>query len=228
MSETSHPRTREDLIAQLKNLSAADFASQHLLDRVPWIFSTRGQYIDWKTNLAADLELDPFMLLVVGSAALGFSLSPLKSFASFSASSDIDVAAVSQRHFEEAWRWLRELGPDDLVQRDALEREMFKWHRRNLVFDGAIATDKLLSRLPFGSKWTSGLSHASSREPTDGRSIKVRIYRDFESLRKYHVTNIRQLQLGLITEDIDVSPARLPQLHGENLEGSPRSEDATS
>ena len=56
------------------------------------------------------------------------------------------------------------LGPDNLVERDELERDMFKWHRRNLIFDGAIATEKLLPKLPFASTWMTALGHASSRE----------------------------------------------------------------
>jgi hypothetical protein len=216
VSETPHPTARDVLVAQLRELSADDFASRLVLDRVPWLFLDRRQYIDWKTSLAIELELDPYMLLVVGSAGLGFSLSPFKRFAEFRPRSDIDVAAVSERHFDEAWRWLRDLGPENLPERDELEQEMFKWHRRNLVFDGAIATERLLPRLPFGDKWMSALGHAANREPTVGRQIKVRIYRDFESLRKYHVANIRNLKLELIAEEADTSPRSLPRMETED------------
>lgn len=220
-----HPAARDVLIAQLKELSAEDFASRHVLDRVPWLFSDRRQYIDWKTSLAGELELDPYMLLVVGSACLGFSLSPFKRFAEFGSRSDIDVAAVSERHFDEAWRWLRDLGPENLLERDALEQDMFKWHRRSLVFDGAIATEKLLPRLPFGTKWKAALGRAANQEPTLSRKINVRIYRDFESLRKYHVTNLRNLKLELIAEEADTMPRSLPQLGAQDQENRVESEE---
>lgn len=225
VSESPHPAARNVLIAQLKELSADDFASRHVLDRVPWLFSDRRQYIDWKTSLAIELELDPYMLLVVGSASLGFSLSPFKRFAEFGSRSDIDVAAVSERYFDEAWRWLRELGPENLPERDALEQRMFRWHRSNLVFDGAIATERLLSRLPFGGKWMSALGHAGNREPTLGRKVNVRIYRDFESLRKYHVNNIRKLKLELAAEEADTSPRSLPRMDVEDREDRVKSEE---
>jgi hypothetical protein len=227
-TEVPHPVTRDVMISQLTELSADDFASRHLLDRVPWLFSNRVQYIDWKTALALELELDPYMLLVVGSACLGFSMSPFKRFAEFGDRSDIDVAAVSERHFDEAWRWLRDLGPERLLERDKLEREMFKWHRRNLVFDGAIATEKLLTRLPFGTKWMSALGAAANREPTVGRSIKVRIYRDFESLRRYHVSNIHNLKLELTAELADTAPRSLPQIEPEDKEVRVKDEEAAS
>ncbi len=218
VSETPYPAARDVLVAQLRELSADDFASRLVLDRVPWLFSDRRQYIDWKTSLALELELDPYMLLVVGSACLGFSLSPFKRFTEFGSRSDIDVAAVSERYFDEAWRWLRDLGPENLPERDELEQEMFRWHRRNLVFDGAIATEKLLPRLPFGDRWMSALGHAGNQEPTVGRKINVRIYRDFESLRKYHVTNIRNLKLELIAEEADTSPRSLPRMKEDDQE----------
>ena len=226
VSEPAHPTARDVLIAQLRELSADDFASRHVLERVPWLFSDRRQYIGWKANLAIELELDPYMLLVVGSACLGFSLSPFKRFTEFGSRSDIDVAAVSERHFDAAWRWLREL--ENVSERDALEQEMFRWHRRSLVFDGAIATERLLSRLPFGGKWMSALGHAGNREPTLGRKINVRIYRDFESLRKYHVSNIRKLKLELTAEEADSSPKSLPRLDIEDGEGRIKGEESVS
>jgi hypothetical protein len=56
--EDSDALAREALIAQLKELTPSDFASRHLLDRVPWLFNDRHQYIDWKANLATELEVD--------------------------------------------------------------------------------------------------------------------------------------------------------------------------
>jgi hypothetical protein len=109
--DLSNPASKESLLTSLRNLSAEDFTSRQLLDRVPWLFSDRPQYIGWKAALAADLEVDPYMLVVVGSAAVGFSLSPWKRFSEFGPNSDIDVAVVSTRHFDDAWRWLRDLGP---------------------------------------------------------------------------------------------------------------------
>jgi hypothetical protein len=227
-SEHPHHLGREEILAQLKDLEPGDFASRYLLDRVPWLFANRHQYIDWKTSLAEDLEVDPFMLVVVGSAGLGFSLAPYKGFAAFGPLSDIDVAVVSQRHFDEAWRWLRELGTGNLLERDKLERDMFNWHRRNLVFDGAIATEKLLRRLPFGVQWASALGYAGKREPTVGRAVKIRLYRDFESLRTYHVTNIREWKLKLVAGEVDAPPATLRGLDGGEGESHPEGKEAVA
>ncbi|MFI1576547.1 hypothetical protein ACH4VQ_37865 [Streptomyces anulatus] len=192
VDKTSRPPVDADhLRSELQRLSPEGFVNYHVLDRVPWIFSGRDQYIGWKTALAVDLEIDPFTIHVVGSACLGFSLSPHKNFKAFHGTSDIDIAIVSSYHFDSAWRWLRNLGPLDSLTKGSFEEDMFKWHRKNLVFEGTIATDRLLGYLPFGPTWRSGLGKAAQREPTVGREIKARIYRDFESLREYQIRSVK-------------------------------------
>jgi hypothetical protein len=188
------PRAPADAVhlrSELKRLSPEEFVNYHVLDRVPWIFSGRDQYIGWKTALAVDLSVDPFAIHIVGSACLGFSLSPHKNFRSFHSASDIDIAVVSSQHFDSAWRWLRNLGPLDSLTKGSFEEDMFKWHRKNLVFEGTIATDRLLGHLPFGPSWRRALGKAAQREPTVDREIKARIYRDFESLREYQIRSAK-------------------------------------
>lgn len=204
-SGSAPPADAAYLRSELLRLAPEDFVSYHVLDRVPWIFSNRSQYIDWKMALAAELDIDPFGIHVVGSSCLGVSLSPYKRFTPFHRGSDIDVAVVSSRHFDEAWRWLRNLGPLDGLANGSFEQDMFKWHRKNLVFEGTIATDKLLGYLPFGAKWKRALGRARRRPPTVDREIKARIYRDVESLREYQVRSVKALLAEIAPGDtIDI------------------------
>ncbi|WP_215541755.1 hypothetical protein [Amycolatopsis sp. CA-230715] len=198
--EQEHPKTRDGLRELIVNMPADQFANYHLLDRVPWLFQTRHSYISWKTELAKNLQVDPFAIVIVGSAALGFSLSPGKDLASFHDNSDIDIAIISTNHFESSWTWLRNLGPVDRLAPGSAEAGMLKQHRRNLVFDGAIATDKIITRLPFGVEWTKAFIEAANREPTVGRQIKGRIYRDYESLRQYQVHNLVNLKNQILSD----------------------------
>ncbi|MFD9539377.1 hypothetical protein [Streptomyces sp. NPDC060022] len=191
------PIEAEFIRQEIKQLSPDDFVNHYVLDRIPWIFSDRREYVTWKNKLAAELEVDPYSLLIVGSSCVGVSLSPDKGFSRFHSGSDIDVAVVSAHHFDIAWRWLRTLAPVDDLDMSNLERRMLRRHRGNLVFDGTIATDQLLSKLPFGARWKSALGKASTRPPTYGHQVKTRIYRDFEFLRTYHVKNVKELSSRL-------------------------------
>ncbi|MFD7079565.1 hypothetical protein [Streptomyces sp. NPDC059918] len=180
---------------ELRELTPEAFVNHYVIDRVPWIFNSRRQYVEWKIDLGRDLDVDPFSIVVVGSGCVGVSLSPTKNFSHFHTGSDIDVAIISPRHFDESWRWLRTLTPSESLALTRLEKDMFKWHHKNLIFDGTIAADRLMSKVPFGAQWTTGLARAALREPTEGREVKARIYRDFESLRYYQVKCVRDLRV---------------------------------
>ncbi|WP_133794291.1 hypothetical protein [Actinokineospora alba] len=179
------------------------FVDHHILDRVPWLFPSWWSYREWKSELAAGLNVDPHDIIVVGSAALGFSLAPSKDLSAFHDGSDIDVAVISTWHFEAAWRELRAIDAIDRLHRGGAEADYLSWHRRDLVYSGAIATDKVLHLLSFGHLWTIAFAHAANRDPTIGREIRARIYRDCESLRIYNVKNVRKLRNRLIYASID-------------------------
>lgn len=188
-----------EIPAALRELDASTFTSVHILDRVPAIFESREQYATWRTNLAADLGVDPLCLVVVGSTAVGISLSPKteKHLKPYHDESDVDIAVVSATHFEEAWRFLRALGPVTYLKGRPDVAKLLEWHRKSLVFDGTIATDRLLPYLPFAAQWQAALGRAATAKPTQDRDVKARIYRDFESLREYHRRNVESIEAGL-------------------------------
>ncbi|MEU4530027.1 hypothetical protein AB0F49_17515 [Micromonospora ureilytica] len=192
----------DSLTAELLESNSELFANHYVLDRTPWLFASRRQYVEWKIALAKGLAVDPYSIIVVGSACTGFSLSPSKNFSSFHSRSDIDVAVISVMHFDQAWRWLRDLSPVAALGSKNQHR-LFEEHRSSLVFDGTIATDKLLGRLPFGTEWRTALLAAGKRDPTRGHSVKTRIYRDIQSLREYQVRSITKLRTKILADRMD-------------------------
>jgi hypothetical protein len=105
---------------------------------------------------------------------------------------DIDVAVISAYHFEEAWRYLRNMGSEYFKLRPTAKRSVDD-HRTRYVYYGTIATDQILERLPFGKRWLIALSAMAREYPTEGRLITARVYRDFDSLRGYQVINVRRI-----------------------------------
>ena len=75
-----------------------------------------------------------------------------------------------------------------------------KHHQDHYIYWGTIATDKLLSCMPFGREWLVALSAMSGRNPTYGRDINVRLYRDFASLRSYQLLGFKRAREQLIME----------------------------
>lgn len=213
---------REHVERDLVGLDVATFTSLHILDRVPAAFETREQYAKWRTTVGRGLEVDPLSLVIVGSAAVGLSLSPGEKYLRpFQPQSDIDLAVISPRHFDESWRWLRSLGPLQKLKDKSFQGQMQSWHRRSLIFDGTIAAERLLAHLSFGPAWATTLGRAGKMDPTRDRDVKARIYRDFESLRQYHEKNVYALRTAVLVDQTPPEPEPEPFAdHQVGAEGS--------
>jgi hypothetical protein len=188
-----------DLHHAIRATEPHDFVSHPLFEPVPYAFSgDLRAWISWKRRLARHLEVDPYEMVLTGSGAIGYSLNPTKGYKPFDDVSDIDVAVISAHHFEVAWRYLRHSRPSWLSLPQPT-RNALASHRKNYVFAGAIATDMILSLLPFGKSWQGGLDEMTDVEPTVGREVKLRIYRDYDALRYYHAHNIANLRQDLMS-----------------------------
>jgi hypothetical protein len=175
----------------------SDFVSHYLFEPVPFAFQNDlPLWIYWKTTLANRLDVDPYDIVLTGSAAVGYSLNPNKAYAAFGPHSDIDCGIVSSHHFELAWRYLRQMRPSWLSLAPAAKRAIAT-HRKNYVFVGTIASDNILALLPFGSVWQSALDQMTKIPPTEGREIKLRIYKDYDSLRQYQASGVERLRVNL-------------------------------
>jgi hypothetical protein len=175
-----------------------DFVSHYIFEPVPFAFnSDLSSWIRWKTSLARLLEVDPQDIILIGTAALGYSLNPNKNYKAYDDTSDIDCGVISQYHFEIAWRYLRQIRPSWLSLPSSSKRAI-ETHRKNYVFSGTIASDSILALLPFGSKWQSALDEMSKSPPTIGRVVKLRIYKDYDALRHYQALGIEKLRNALV------------------------------
>lgn len=187
---------KEDLVTA----EISFITSKWITERVPHVFSNNLEnYIRWKEHLSSKIGVDSKSIVITGSASVGFSLNPDKNLRTFSDSSDIDIAIVSQYYFDISWHFLRNLGTQ-IYSYSPKEKNAIDDHRRRLIYWGTIATDKIIQILPFGQQWVMALDEMANIEPTKGRQINARIYKDFEALRAYHLNNLRTIKDKLITK----------------------------
>lgn len=199
---TSNATALEIAVRQdLANLPPDLFTSKWVLERVPYLFDGNAEsFREWRHTLCDQLKVDAACLLIIGSAAVGLSLSPHKNLKPFRATSDVDVAVVSTHYFDIVWRWLRSLGAERYAWPPDVQHSITE-HRARLVYWGIVATDKLLAYTPLGSAWLPALAEVTKEGKAAGRDVKIRLYRDFEALRAYQVQGIRELNRKLANAD---------------------------
>jgi len=177
--------------------NASYMCSKWLFERTPFIFEDdRLSYIKWMENLAARLKVDSKSMILTGSSCCGFSLNPNKNYKLFDENSDIDIAITSQFYFDIAWKTFRDLGTKRYGL-TAKQKASLDDHVNRLIYWGTIATDKLLVILPFGKEWSLHLAELSNSNPINGRTINIRLYKDYDSLRAYHVQNLDKMKTQL-------------------------------
>lgn len=194
-----------DLKKSVLERDLEDLLNELLFEQVPFIFTQSWSlFRTWRRELGLAVNVDPSEIIVVGSAATGQSLSPIKAFKAFDQESDVDVAIVSDHFFSEAWHHLRSV---DLTL-DALtptQRAAIVDHQKRYIYWGCIATDRILSLMPFAIRWVAARSNLAAMPPTSDRDINFRIYKDFRALRSYQLRGLKRLRAALLDPKGDES-----------------------
>lgn len=171
-------------------LAIEEFVDVNLLERVPFMFDDQLQYLTWRRAGAGYLDVDPRNVIVVGSAAHGFSIT---SGSAFGPESDVDVAVISEPHFNQAWSFMRH-AKIGLLKATQFQKEHLRDHAATSVYHGCVATDFILPLMPFGGVWQRGASALAQSLPGGVRQINFRLYRDVEALRSYQIYSHKKLQ----------------------------------
>lgn len=154
---------------------------------------------------AREFSVDPNGVFCIGSGAIGLSLNPSKVVAGklkrFQTTSDLDIALISETHFELAWRNLRVRSHPALSELDGDFLDAINQQRRRF-FDGAIVTTRLLPYLEFGQEWLRSQARVKQWvAEAFNREVEVNfwIYRDYWSVRSYTANGLIRCR-GAINE----------------------------
>jgi hypothetical protein len=192
--------TRAELRAALNSCGDGEFVDRELLGRRPWIFETAEIYRAWQVSVAKEIDVVPDNIRIVGSAATGYSLSPLKPGRAFrrlktsnEQTSDIDIALVAPSLFVAAWETIVYL---DRSRRLGVGFEMVSKIRLDIYW-GLVALHSLPLNTDPARSVAGAMNVAGRMPPLRGYPIRCRVYRRVEDLRAYHVNSVRQLRQEL-------------------------------
>lgn len=169
---------------------------KYLLGHKIWYFETKlnlpnhaDTYDNFKVYMSERLNLHVNNIAIVGSAKIGFSLSPTKNYKLFDDDSDIDLVIVSRQLFRQSWDAFLELSNRFHVPfYNSVTSNIF----RRFVFlkDPDIRND-------FFSSWVKKVDPCKKDIQTIfgiPHDINYRIYESWESVENYHINSLSKLK----------------------------------
>ncbi|MBC6316461.1 hypothetical protein [Listeria grandensis] len=211
-------QTCEKLKQDLKKLEPIEFYMKYIIKSYNWYFEEvlereEQELInitdDFKEIIMKNFNVGFHSVQMVGSAKIGFSLSPRKSFREFirfdsnsedyddkhDKVSDLDLAIISPRLFEEIWAAIRTANK---VQR--LPTRKYN-SITNAIFNGYI-NDSSLEYVTGGLHLVKDTINSANVELRDTFSIpnpiSYRIYRSWEDLENYQLIGIESARRNLL------------------------------
>lgn len=145
-----------------------------------------GSYFQIKRRIADRFDLHVESdIFVVGSAKLGFSISPRKLWRPYDGESDIDVAIVSRTLYERAWHELYDYARSGA---DWPERQrFFDYHARGWLRPDMAPSSPMLV---MGSEWWEFFRELKLLRIAGARKINAAIYHDAFFLRRYQAAAV--------------------------------------
>ena len=178
---------------------------EYLFQGMPYVFRDRPESLKLlRRHLCDALKLSDQNVIVVGSAQIGFSLSPDNFPRQFSDESDIDIVVVDEALFDKVWmtmlKWhyprrLSHLGQVDGEWASARRRDLYwGWFVPDKIrFEGLSLPHVLNPLRDISTEWFNAFQSLSQYPQFASRSISGRLYRTWDHALLYHLDGLRQI-----------------------------------
>lgn len=149
------------------------------------------KYFKLKKTIAQRFELNPQNVIMIGSAKLGFSISPLKLWEPFNDESDIDMVIISPEVFDKFWKELYDFNIK-LTDRSEEEDKQYR-DFLNYFFKGWLRPDMFPFSYSGRTEWFEFFKSISYGDYGDHK-ISGAIFRSHDFYEYYHIRNIRAIR----------------------------------
>jgi hypothetical protein len=184
----------DEFVEIIKETSSIEVVQRYLLDEVPFVYKDNPEiYYKLRQHICKEIGIHPQNFSIVGSAQLGFSISPVKLGRPFSIDSDIDIVLVSNRLFENLWNRLIKYKSTSFYKLNSTLRKKFN-ELQNIIFYGQIRMDKLSNSFDFAKEWWT-LFNKLSIDPNYGkRHIRAAIFKSWFHACNYYEAGIEKVR----------------------------------
>ncbi len=193
--------SEEILKTDLLSLGSKNFYFKHIVKSHNWYFSDylnipQNEIIDrmdlFKEIVSTKLGVNFHSIQIVGSAKTGYSLSPYKLFIPFhdeseeQKPSDIDIAIISDKLFQQFWDDLRKI-------KDVHYKKHYYNHLTQSIFRGYIDEKDIIEIPELCKKWEQliiPINITLQDELGFIHPITYRLYRNWDDLEEYQIISI--------------------------------------
>lgn len=194
--------TENDIRQDLIRLTVKNFFLKYVVRTDNWYFreilnipnEKILETIDlFKLIVSKSMNISFNNIVMVGSAKLGYSLSPNKALKKFEVEddgkSDIDIAVISPQLFDIYWKFFRE-------SYDVTKTNLYGYISRQ-IYRGYISERNLLEIDKCRIDWLDKSKEVRKKLKSEmyfKHEINFRIYRDWNDMMEYHIQSIEELK----------------------------------
>lgn len=172
----------------IRSNSVQTFLRANILGGVSRVLDS-SQHEAVRDKIANHFNLHVNKIIVVGSAKLGYSVNPRKFFEPFNDKSDVDVAIVCPRLFEQYW-----------LEMYRAKRALLEWNElpeaRKYLFRGWIRPDKL-PLMQIRNDWFDFFASIQSIEGCCPYPIRAGLYFNEQFLELYQEVGVQKAFEGV-------------------------------
>ena len=187
----------KDEFVELLNTRSVDWIVDNHVFGGPNFYSFRKPqvYRQMMSAISIGLQVPPTDIHVIGSARIGFSLSPNKFGERFNQYSDIDICVVSNSLFDSSWIDILANERHARTNLNPQTRQHLRNHREyHYVYNGWMYPGALVPVLRIGTRWMRTFNGLSRIAELATRSISGRLYRTWDHARLYHQWSLRRVK----------------------------------
>jgi hypothetical protein len=189
----------------LLNRPINDVLQDYVLSGEPYAFREQPQALSsLRGHISRALKVDERNIVIVGSAQVGFSLSPDNFPRQFTDGSDIDVVVVHEGLFNAVWHTLLQwhyprrhnLPNADWSWSSARRKELYwGWFVPDAIrFNGLSFPAALKPMRDCSTLWFNTFQSLAKYPEFSKRDVHGRLYRTWEHVRLYHAEGLRQIR----------------------------------
>lgn len=195
------------LLEDPKNIS--DIVSEQILsDETPFVFlDNPAASVELAQKLKKSLGISESNVRIIGSARVGFALSPDAFPRPFTDESDVDVLVVDEALFDLVWQSILAW---NYPRRYKLPKQERRWQQKmqsdlfwgwfvpdRIRYEGLQFPKALLPMRDLSTKWFDAFQELGSQPALLRREVNGRLYRSWKHAQLYHIDSLRRVRATL-------------------------------